>query len=136
LSFNEGGGSEELTQSSATIYKAELTYQDAAIELYIFSEYDQESIDDTVRDSILDYLEDDATRIQNILNDAELEIEVDTPLQDVDSSFSRLSGFRLYRQVGDGDPIMICDIEEPSEMPENTIQGIRDAILRLSGMQK
>jgi hypothetical protein len=128
VELNCGGDNGDLTQSSATIFKAELSYREASLEIVIFSEYDQESIDDTIRDSILDQVVDDATRIQQIFNGDASGIDEGMPLGDYDSSFSNFIGFKLYRQTGSGEEVLIYDFEEAKEMPENSIQGIRNAI--------
>lgn len=132
VELNSSEDKAEITQSSTTIYKAELTYRDASLEVYIFSEYDQESIDDAIRDCILDHVVDDAKRIQQILNGDVPQIENDVILGEFDSCFKSFMGLKLYQQIGSGDGQMIYDFEVSNDMPENSIKGIRDAILARS----
>lgn len=57
---------------------------------------------------------------------------MDILLGDYDSIFDGIMEFKLYRQIGSGEKELICDSEESNDMPENSIKGIRDAILMRS----
>ncbi|MES9940956.1 MAG: hypothetical protein ABW104_12585 [Candidatus Thiodiazotropha sp. 6PLUC2] len=132
VELNSSGDKTEIPQSSATIFKAELAYRGVSLDVYVFSEYDKESIDDAIRDCVLDHVLDDATRIQQIFEDEVSEIGEDTLLGDYDSSLDSLIGFKLYRQIGSGEEELIYDFEESNDLPENSIKGVRNAILARS----
>jgi hypothetical protein len=76
---------------------------------------------------------DDATRIEQLLDGQESEIDEDMILGDFDPSFSTFTGLQLYRQTDAGEEVLMYDFMAAKAMPENSIRGIRNAIQIGSG---
>lgn len=79
------------------LYKLVFEFRNAKLEAYISTEYDDESISDTLKDSILDFLQnDDLERVSQIFSSREPNIRANELLSTFDVRLSSLIGLQIY----------------------------------------
>ncbi|MCU7935408.1 MAG: hypothetical protein KZQ99_11075 [Candidatus Thiodiazotropha sp. (ex Dulcina madagascariensis)] len=122
-----------LSGSTASIYRVNLIYKAITLEFFVFAEYDQESVDDTIRDCVLDYLSDDENiRLDQIIHKNEPEIYEETLLGEIDLRLSSLQGLKVYLQDSSSSEKMILDVSDAVQLPRNNIKAIRDTIQKFA----
>ena len=100
------------TYSIDNLYKFVFEFDKDRIEIYASTDYDNESILDELKDKILDFIQNDDVRINQIINNQEPSLDEEMELRGLDSRLALLKVLEVFSVDEEGEECLLRNITD------------------------